>query len=318
MGVIYSENSYEARHWNREKATRYIFAFERAVVEASFFSHYKGSQFIKNVIELPTSFGCPVGCKHCASALLVPSKQISISQLAGMINFILKDKSLGLVDRFLITFSGIGEGSFRWKNLELICMAIHASFKRAYFTLTTVGFDMDFLRFVDKLALRIPIHYLQISYLHYDTEQLRKVIPQAHELGFDFQQLLKTVSQLRNVRIRLNFVVIKELNSDFGHVSVFLNRLEGLQSQVTVRISNLNETEASRYYGLEGVPIETLHEIQKMFLERQFEAYVFTTAKNDNMNCGQLAWNYEIQRASVGTLENRRNNKLSQGSICTP
>src|SRR5262245_1801339 len=104
--LFHSDNRYQALHWDFEKAARYIFGFGHDVLEASFFRHFRGSLPVKQVLELPTSYGCPIGCRHCASALLTGKKQLSISQLGSMTRYILEDQQVPPQERLLITFSG--------------------------------------------------------------------------------------------------------------------------------------------------------------------------------------------------------------------
>lgn len=290
--VIRSDNNYESMNWNREIATRYVLGFESSIVEASFFSHYLDGRHVKNVIELPTSFGCPVGCRHCASALLLEQRQLRPAELAAMVHHIISQEKLRTDDPFLVTFSGIGEGSFQRASLPEVCRAIYRAFKNSFFTLTTVGFDPTFLDVVERLAEEVPIHWLQISYLHFDTSELMRVVPRADALGFDFEALVARIRTLARVPVRLNYVVIADFNDSEQHIAAMLDRIDGLQGVATLRISALNQTEASRRYSLVPAQPRTMCTIRDLCVQRGFEAYVFRSWRDDNLNCGQLAWNY--------------------------
>jgi adenine C2-methylase RlmN of 23S rRNA A2503 and tRNA A37 len=296
--LLTSENTYRSRNWDRERATRYVFSFGPAIVEASFFCHYNGGHLVKQVVELPTSFGCPVACRHCASALLPAVNQLNTGQIVGMFDAIVAEQSMHHDEPFLVTFSGIGEGAFQGPNLDTVCRAIHRVFPCSYFTLTTVGFDVQFLAMVDELATKIPVHYLQITYLHYDTKVLKRVVPTAELLKFNFPLLIAAITAMANARVRLNYVVIRDFNDNVGHAAVVAKMLDRLQSKVTLRISSLNETGASAVHSLNPASIGAMEDIVRHFKACGFEAYIFQAYENDDMNCGQLAGNYVTKRRS--------------------
>ncbi len=293
LEVIRNENHYRSRNWEREVATRYVLGFRDAVVEASFFQHYQNSHHVKDVVELPTSFGCPVGCRHCASAFLRASRQLRFEELIGSFEFIAERHAVQNSDRVLVTFSGIGEGAFQKPNLSATCRAISSAYPRAYFTLTTVGFDPSFVSFAALLAREIELHYLQISYLHYEQRMLLQIIPRAEMLGFDFEKLVEAIRRERDVNVRLNYVVISRFNDSRQDAEGVAARLEGLQDRLVLRVSRLNETEPSKLYSLIPPTVDAVLAVRDVFRNRGFTAYEFVAARNDNLNCGQLAGTYK-------------------------
>ena len=289
---LHSINHYQTRNWNRESATRYIFSIDGCILEASFFIHFADDQYVKSVVELPVSFGCPIGCKHCASALLKPVRQLSAQDMWQMIVFILNDQEIASNDKFLLTYSGIGEGAFRRDIIKEVSERTYHHYPKSHFTLTTVGFDPSFVYFCEELAKEIPVHYLQISYLHYDIDKLTTIIPKAKALGFNFRHLIHAIHSTKLPVVRLNYVLVKGLNDSVQDWDKFIELLHGLEQKILVRISQLNETEASQKYGLLPVSEEILEVLNKRLQLNGFKSYIFVSEHNDNMNCGQLAWRY--------------------------
>jgi adenine C2-methylase RlmN of 23S rRNA A2503 and tRNA A37 len=295
LKVIQRHTRYDARHWDLERANRYVIRSGSRVVEASFFQHYANGVHVKNVIELPTSFGCPVRCGHCASSLLGKAEQLDVDTLLDITTLISQTHrhDLELSPRCLVTFSGIGEGAFQRANLKPASKAIQRLLPDAYFTFTTVGHDPSFVTHIGELAQEVPVHYLQISYLHFDSVELQVVIPRAVALGFDFPALVSTIRASPGVPIRLNYVVIRSYNDSSAHVAHLCRLVDGLQSRIVFRVSRLNETAASRRNQLAPPTREALLMVREGLAESGFEAYVFASSENDNLNCGQLAWDYE-------------------------
>jgi len=289
---LFSTNRYRSRNWNSELATRYVFAFGNAILEASYFRHFNDDKFIKSVVELPTSFGCPVGCRHCASALLKSVRQLSSQQITQMALYILNDQGVNGNDKFLITYSGIGEGAFHRDELRTASVDLFKRYSNAYFSFTTVGFDPAFVEFCDKMATILPCHYLQVTYLHYDVNKLASIVPTAHNLGFDFISLLDAIRHTRFIRIRMNYVVINDFNDGPEHWEKLIRLIRGLEDKLVFRVSRLNETQASSKYGICPPNDESLSLLNERLSQEGFPSYVFASAMNDNMNCGQLAWNY--------------------------
>lgn len=298
--ILRSDNRYRTRNWDREVATRYVFGFGTKIAEASFFAHFSGPRHVKNAIELPTSYGCPIGCRHCAATLLQNSQPLSDSEVVGMVEWITKEHMISRTDPFLATFSGIGEGALHRQSLASASRWIHRAFEKARFTFTTVGYDPSFVDFVNELAGELPTHFLQVSYLHHDTQALARVIPAAERLGFDFANLLQAIRRSDNIRIRLNYVVVRDYNDDPDHLNQLMKRLVGFEGKVVLRVARLNQTATSGLSDFCEPEVGRLEEIVRDFTNNGFEAYLFASSRNDHLNCGQLAGRYGDRTLRAG------------------
>lgn len=298
LDKVTNTNEYRSRHWNLEEAVRYIFALPEGILEASFFAHYHNDTHVKNVIELPLSYGCPVGCRHCASAELSNRRQLSVESVLNMVDFIIDDHGVEDAEQILVTFSGIGEGVFQRRSLPEMCRKIQSRLPGAYFTLTTVGFDPSFLRDVERLSEEVVLHYLQVSYLHHRLDRLCEIIPNADRLGFDFRALVSEIRKSRGVTVRFNYVVIRGLNEDDETVKELIGLVAGLEADIVFRVSALNETTPSRQHGLERTDVRVVEAIVEQLRESGFTAYPFFTEVDDQLNCGQLTWDYSLSETA--------------------
>lgn len=64
------DNQYSGNGWNFEKTTKYIFEMDNIVLEAGYFEHYMDDEYVKSVVELPVSYGCPAHCGFCAASAI--------------------------------------------------------------------------------------------------------------------------------------------------------------------------------------------------------------------------------------------------------
>lgn len=289
---LVSNSKYQARTWDYEDAFRYVFKINNNILEAGFFVHYKDNNPMKKVVELPTSYGCPVHCKHCASGALNSTKQLSDADIIEMFNYIAIDNNIKNNEKILVTYSGIGEGALQKNNLTIASKKITKDYRSSYFNLSTVGFDFSFIGFCENLSKEIQLNHIQVTYLHYDTETLEDIIPNARKLGFDFLNLVHAIKESRSTKVRFNYVCIKGYNDSQIHWEEFTKRIEPVRDQVIVRVSRLNETEISKVNNLVSPEIDILYALEKYLLGRGFSTHVFTPENDNTMNCGQLSWEY--------------------------
>ena len=109
--TIASSMIYRARTWDCERATRYVVDVDGRVVEGSHFAHFDGERPVKEVVELASSFGCSVGCHHCAAADLPQMRGLRAVEIIEQCELIAAIHGLTPASKFLITYSGIGEAS---------------------------------------------------------------------------------------------------------------------------------------------------------------------------------------------------------------
>jgi len=295
--VMESRNSYMTRSWDREVATRYVFKVGNTPTEVSHFEHYLGNVRVKAVVELPLSFGCPVGCRYCASALLEHWRPLQAEEIAWMLRQVLPRHASEGFPRLRIAFAGIGEGSLFRHTLAATCHRVLALYPHASFMLATVGRDASFLSWATDLAATVPVEYLMISYLHHSRDRLTHLIPNAGQWPSVFDDVIAAIGTADGMPIRLNYLVIPGFNDTEEHPRWLVDRLDGMQARITFRVSSLNETPGTCRARLTPPTRASLQGLCQQFTCAGFDAYCFASHRNDNMNCGQLAWNYESKTA---------------------
>jgi len=291
--IITAENLYCSRSWDKEYATRYVLDLKTAIVEASYFKHYRGQRFVKSVLELPISYGCIIGCRHCASSQLHHKRFLCLEELLSIFQFVASKHIPKKNYKFRVSFAGIGEGALVPHLIEHALPRMLSLYPNCYFTLTTSGCDPEYLPFTEMLAKRFPIQYLQISYLQDDISLISKIIPTASIFQFNYNRLFNNIIHATSLPIRINYVVIKDFNDDTATALRLAEHISSIKDRVIVRVSCMNETEPSRTYGLQPPSMETLKSIYKIFTNKGITTYVFAAHHDDKLNCGQLAGKYQ-------------------------
>lgn len=290
---ILSNSNYTAKTWDREDAFRYVFKIKENILEGAFFIHYKDNKIIKYVVELPISYGCPIKCKHCASGAINSVTQLNSIDIVNMFDYISSDNKIKKSQKILVTYSGIGEGALQKKNLLQASIKIFYLYSKVYFNFSTVGYDPSFIKFCEDSSKIIPIHHIQITYLHFDNEQLSKIIPNPKKLGFNFSELVNAIFNSEFHGSRFNYVLISGYNDSEEHFNKFISLVEKIKNKVIIRVSRLNDTAVSLKNNLSSPPYETLNILYSKLIDNGFDTHIFTPETNNNMNCGQLSWEYK-------------------------
>ena len=88
-------NKYKANDWDTEHTYKFIYESNRnQLIEVGFFIHLKEGKEYKKVIEMPTSYGCPMKCKFCASATIDDFSLIDTNDLMEILDRLYKDYDL--------------------------------------------------------------------------------------------------------------------------------------------------------------------------------------------------------------------------------
>jgi adenine C2-methylase RlmN of 23S rRNA A2503 and tRNA A37 len=290
-----SSSAYSAISWNFEDAFRYVFNINGNVLEAGFFIHYLDGVYVKSVVELPISFGCPIKCRHCASGAIPLTKRLSASEIVSMYEFIQNDNILFSKRKVLVTYSGIGEGALQMENLNLASTAIFAMHPGTYFNLSTVGFDPQFIYYCESFSNKLPLNHIQVTYLHHETKKLLSIIPEAGTLGFDFSKLVHAIKESNSHHVRFNYVLIGGFNDGSRDWEDFIKKTESIKSQIIVRITRLNNTPTSLKNGLCSVSEHKMKQLHGLLIAHEYNCHIFFPENDNTMNCGQLSWDYSTE-----------------------
>lgn len=281
------ENFYSGSNWNFEKTTKYIFEIDGNKVEAGYFEHYRDGDFVKSVIELPQTFGCPAKCQFCASSTIENFAILDADILTQMFERLYDENGLAKVSYVLLTMTGIGDISFNFDNVKAFLISIQG-YRNLHVTLSSCFWNTELLKKVDLFSDFINIKNIQITYVTDNKEKLEKLIPFYEGRAYYLDEVFRYIEMSDKEYYRINYIMIKDVNDSKEDFDSFCEIMEKVRSKVVVRISKLNETGTTKRTGLLPTDISTLEYFQSLLQEKNINSYIFYAHKNDNMNCGQL------------------------------
>lgn len=292
--VVESRMSYAARSWDEEHATRYVLDLDGRLVEFSHFRHRHAGSYVKDVIEVASSFGCTVGCHHCAAADLPQAQALSADEIVACTMLLAERHGVADSARLLITYSGIGEASLLRRSVFDSAERLQAAFPQAEFIMTTVGVRPEFLHTLGDVSERIRLRLVQVSQFSADSAVVRGLMPLGDRLGYDVTTLVEALAAEARLRYRINLVVMAGVNDSPEQVGALLSVLEPVRQRSVLRVSRLNRTSASERHALVPPPTAVVEQIAATARGRGWDAYAFYSHGDDRLNCGQLTGDYLV------------------------
>lgn len=281
------ENYYSGSNWNFEKTTKYIYEINGYKVEAGYFEHYMDEVLIKNVIELPQSYGCPGKCRFCASASINNFTLLDSNVLEEIYKRIYDEHELNKVSYVLLTMTGIGDIFFNYDNVKKFLISIK-KYKNLHVTLSSCFWNEELLKKVNDLNEHIRIKNIQITYITNKKDKLEKLIPFYQGREFYLNEVFQHIEMSDKEYYRINYVMIKDVNDSKEDFDSFCDIIERICNKVVIRIAKLNETGTTKRNGLLAADINVLESFRSLLQQKKIKSYVFYAYENDNMNCGQL------------------------------
>ncbi len=281
------ENNYSGSDWNFEKTTKYIFDIGYAEIEAGYFEHYRDDIFVKSVLELPQTYGCPAKCRFCASAAIEQFLPFDSLFLEELFLYLYNENHLSEQKYVLLTMTGMGDIFFNFENVERFLMKVK-KYKNLHITLSSCLWNKELLQKAELFGKGIPIRNLQITYVTDKAEQLANIIPFYKNYRYDFEELIQYIKASNAKNYRINYIMIKGVNDRDVDFQRFRENLNEVSDKIVVRISKLNETGATRRNNLSPTGIDALQKLQSILQKDGIKSYIYYAYKNDNMNCGQL------------------------------
>ena len=283
------ENSYKSREWNREATNKFIFRDSHGIYETGLFLHYEDQKFVKSVIELPVGFGCPSKCHYCATFNIDGFYPLEPQQMKYMFDYLYKNNDLQKMGMVLLSLTGMGDIYFKQNNVFSFLDTLR-DYENINLTLSSNYWTKSLLEKAVAVDEYLPIRYIQYTYVS-DRQDIRKSLIDIYgSIGEkDFLSEFISFIQASNKSFyRINYIVIKGINDSREDVDRFIDLVAKITDKVTIRLSQLNETGATKKNHLAPVNLERLGEINERLINAGLQSYVFYAEKNDNMNCGQL------------------------------
>ena len=288
---------YNSRSWNKEKIDRYLLKYDdKRIIECMTIVHLKDEIPIDLTIEISNMYNCIVGCRFCASGSLPESAffltaEDYMKQVETCLSY--SNENPQNYPNFYISFTGIGEPSIVKEEVAKGINIIKKKYSNVQVNIATTAFDNTCFNYWDSINL--PIRTLQLPYYSCDYNKLKYIIqnlPQNYDLTENIAKAIKYKKNNKNCRVKINFVVINDINSSKDEVSKMLNFLSKFKNDIIIKISFLNYTQKCLENNLFSPNNERMLDIVNHVKSQGFDCYLFGTKNNTELGCGQLVQNY--------------------------
>lgn len=284
---IVCENRYSGHGWNREHTEKYLFQDGDITLEAGYFEHYLDDAFVKTVIELPVSYGCPSKCKFCASSNISGFYPLEAEEIMALFQQLYNDHQPQKKGPLLVSLTGIGDLFFNSRNVLSFLRQL-STYDGVQVTLSSCLWDRALLEQVAHLEPQSVIRKLQITFVSDKPNVLRTVIPAYADRAPNLGEVIDFIKTSNKMYYRINYVLIKGVNDGLCDFQRLRDALEEVKDKTIVRISKLNETRATERNSLSRADDGKAEELQALLSAAGVTSYIFCSERNDHMNCGQL------------------------------
>ena len=282
-----TKNKYITQNWNSEHTFKYLFEINDKLIEIGYFIHYKDNKEVKRVIELSSSYGCPMKCKFCASEIIEDFKLLTGIEMIEILDYIFLDNNIDRDAKILVAIAGIGDLIFTLNNvIDFINQAV-LKYKNLYFDVSAMKLTSEILKELELFKNKDKIRDIRITFV-LDKKGIRNLIPYMKNENYSFKEITDLILNSEFKSFKINYVMIKGINDNEKVWQEFMDNLFLIKDKIRVRISRLNETKSSLKYDLEPADICDMEKLSELLDNHEIINYLFYSIKNDNMNCGQL------------------------------
>lgn len=282
-----TRNEYSGNGWNWEKTHKYIYRDGCMEFEVGYFEHYLDNAFVKTVIELPVSYGCPSKCKFCASSAIQEFRPLSAEQMMALFEDLYTEHQIHKRNLALISLTGMGDIYFNPENV-LVFLQKLTPYANLQVTLSSCLWNKDLLERVTKLKACPPIRNIQITFVSDKPDALSRAMPVYMGKTPDFLEIINFIKSSDKRYYRINYILIKDLNDSAEDFERLRDMLTEVKDKVIVRISKLNETKSTKRNSLYPAESGRAEMLNTLLSDSGIKSYLFFSKQNDNMNCGQL------------------------------
>ena len=291
VNIKNNTNKYAGNGWNLEYTTKYIISINKKLVEAGHFMHYlvkaDKTVFVKEVIELPSSRGCPIKCAYCASSGISDYYHLTADEIVELFDCIYKDKN-DKSHYLLVTMTGIGDYTLCHSYLNEALTRINLKTLNVHFTVSSCLWNKEAIESVSRLCETVDVRSVNITYVSNDKKKVEKLIGFFGSHEYSVYAMVEEFNKTSLSNLRVNYLMIKDVNDSEESFALFAETFKPLKERITVRISKMNKTLASTRAGLYSPQIESMVHCNYYLKGKGFDSYLFYSEEDDQMNCGQL------------------------------
>ena len=108
----------------------------------------------------------------------------------------------------------------------------------------------------------------------------------------NISEALKYKKHHKECRVKINFVVMEEINDSDEDIDKMIKYLEKYKHDILIKVSYLNYTEKCKENNLHSPSQKVMNKILNKLQSSGFDCYIFGTENNTELGCGQLVQNY--------------------------
>ena len=283
---------YCGSNWDFEHASKYILQLENnELIEAGYFIHFYNAKIVKNVIELPTSIGCPMQCKFCASSSIPFIRKMSVKEEFLVLDHIYKRETLSVQSPLIISFTGIGDLFFTFNTVERTILDIASINNDIQFIVSSCHWTFEMFKRMEQLYNKVVFRAIQITYISFRKIILHDIIGYCRLDPMDnfcFENVIEHIRKSSIPNFSINYLLLSDLNDSRKDFLDFLSLLMPIKDKICVRISKLNITKACKANQISASTLKKMKELKKILEENGINAYLFYTMEDNGIGCGQL------------------------------
>ncbi len=225
------------------KTTKYLQkTYDSHVIETGYYN------LDEHVVCISTQVGCPMGCAFCATTSSANPLSFSksfirnltaeeiIQQVKNIFSHLKKNNRFD-TKKILFSYMGMGEPFLNYENVVKSIKVLSRVFPDSRTTVSTVGVNSILIKRLahEKISTNLKLHLS----LHASNDLLRrKILPKAQKIKSTLEAL-KYFSSVRGVLIKVNYILIKDLNDSQKHADQLARLLRNYS--FIVKLSNLND-----------------------------------------------------------------------------
>lgn len=216
--------------------------------------------------------------------------------MLSILEYIIKDNNVNNDEKIIIPITGIGDLYFTASEVVDFINEASILYPNVVFDVSTVRLCEEILIQMDKLNDKKKIRYFQITYISKDNK-INNIVTFKKEMhDYNFEDIVKLVKNSNFNFFRINYILINNINDNDEEYYNFIESVLPIKDKIKIRISRVNETNASKFYGIKCGTINSMKRLSKLLDENNISNYIFYSKRNDNMNCGQLIYSVEKEK----------------------
>ena len=287
INIYETKNKYNTKNWDTEHTFKYLFDVDSKLVEIGYFIHYKSGVEVKKVIELSSSYGCPMKCKFCASEKINDFKLLKSEDLLAIVDYLFCVNNLSDLEQIVVPITGIGDLYFTIDAVVNFIIASKTKYPNLVFDVSTIKLNQKTMEALSQFKDSNWIRNIQITFVGKD-DQTVNLSNYLKKEKYNFEEIVSLIQNSAFNNFRINYVMIENINDGEETFQYFIKSIISIKKQIKVRISKINETNTSIFYGLMPPKNERLERLNILLEQEKIDSYIFYSLENDNMNCGQL------------------------------